>query len=189
MSAVQEESSAVEAPVEREGMRWWIVAVVGVLALAIGLMIGRALDDGDAASDVGTPDGGDAAMSEPEQVVDDYNTAWEENDREAILAAVTEDFTEEYRWYTESDGQVSVGGDSWDASSAASYASTSDYQIDLSGEAIVVGDGPWFISVTESQTGGGYTYEGTTSYVVVDDDGTLKLDRKSWVGSRQPLTE
>lgn len=115
MSAVQERGSIVEASVEPEGTRWWIVAVVGVLALAIGLMVGRALGDGDAASDVGTTDGGGGAMSEPEQVIDDYNTAWEENDREAILAAVTEDFTEEYRWYTESDGQVSVGGDSWGA--------------------------------------------------------------------------
>jgi hypothetical protein len=91
--------------------------------------------------------------------------------------------------YTRSGDQVSVGSESWGATEAASYAATSDFQIELSGEAIVVGEGPWFVSVAESQTGGGNASEETTSYVVVDDDGTLKLDRKCSVGSRQPLTE
>jgi hypothetical protein len=128
-------------------------------------------------------------VSEPEQAIDEYNTAWNEQDPEALLAVVTDDFVEEYHWYTQLDDHVSVGTDSWGATGAASYAASSDFQIELSGEAIVVGDGPWFVSVAESQTGGGNAYEGTTAYVVVDDDGTLKLARKSWVGSRQPVTE
>lgn len=102
---------------------------------------------------------------------------------------VTDDFVEEYHWYAQLDDQVSVGTETWGATEAASYAAHYDFQIELSGEAIVVGDGPWFVSVAESQTGGGNAYEGTTAYFVVDDDGTLKLARKSWVGSRQPMTE
>ena len=128
-------------------------------------------------------------VSEPEQTIDEYNTAWEEQDPEALLAVVTDDFVEEYHYYTQLDDHVSVSTDSFGATEAASYAASSDFQIELSGESIVVGDGPWFVSVAESQTGGGNAYEGTTAYVVVDDDGTLKLARKSWVGSRQPVTE
>ena len=102
---------------------------------------------------------------------------------------MTDDFVEEYHWYTQLDDRISVGTDSWGATVAAAGAVASDYEIELSGEAIVVGDGPWFVSVAESQTGSGNACEGTTAYVVVDDDGTLKLARKSWVGTRQPLTE
>lgn len=132
---------------------------------------------------------GGTSTSEAEQAIDEYNTAWHEQDPEALRAVVTDDFVEEYHWYTQLDDQVNVGSESWGAASAASYAASTDYRIELSGEAIVVGDGPWFVSVAESQTGGGYEYEGTAHYVVVDDDGILKLARKSWVGSRQPLTE
>lgn len=131
---------------------------------------------------------GGTSTSEAEQAIDAYNTAWEEQDPEALLAVVTDDFLEEYHWYTRLGDQVSVGSESWGAASAASYAASTDYRIELSGEAIVVGDGPWFVSVTESQTGGGFDYEGTAGYVVVDDDGTLKVARKSWIGSRQPVT-
>jgi hypothetical protein len=185
-----QERIAAEAPAARErGVRWWMVAAVGVLALAIGVLIGSMLGDGGETSDVATPGGVGALTSEPEQAIIDYNTAWEQQDPEALQAVVTDDFVEEYWFINQSDDQVAVSSDSWGATEAASYAASSDYQIELSGEAIVVGDGPWYVSVAESQTGGGYGYEGTTSYVVVDDDGTLKLARKSWVGSRQPLTE
>ena len=102
---------------------------------------------------------------------------------------MTDDFVEEYHWYTQLDDRVSVGSEDWGATEAASYASSSDFQIELSGEAIVVGDGPWFVSVAESQTGGGNAYEDTMHYVIVDDDGTPKLGMKSWLGSRQPVTE
>jgi hypothetical protein len=44
-----------------------------------------------------TPGGLGAATSEPEQAIIDYNTAWEEQDREALLAVVTDDFVEEYQ--------------------------------------------------------------------------------------------
>ena len=158
------------------GVRWWIVAVTAVLALAIGVLIGNRLDGGRATSD-------------PERAINQYNTAWEENDPDALMAVVTDDFVEEYHYYTQSDDQVVTGEDSWDADTAARYAESSDYQIDLHGDAIVVGDGPWFVSVDESQEGAGTEYEGTASYVVIDDGGTLKLVSKSWVGTRQILDD
>jgi hypothetical protein len=158
---------------------------VTVLSVAVAMVVAGCSSGGSDTTTTATP----TTVSESEQTIDEYNTAWEEQDPEALLAVVTDDFEEEYRWYTQVDDRVSYGGDSWGATEAASYAESSSYQIELSGEVIVVGDGPWFVSVAESQTGGGYAYEGTATYVVVDDDGTLKLARKSWVGSRQPVTD
>lgn len=173
---IAREVATVDTTAPGRGVQPWIVAVIAVFGLAIGVLIGSNLDGGRDTSD-------------PERVISQYNGAWEENDPEALLAVVTDDFVEEYRYYTQSDDQVVVHEDSWDARSAARYAEFSDYQIDPSGDAIVVGDGPWFVSVTESQAGGGVDYEGTATYVVVDDGGTLKLLSKSWVGTRelQPL--
>ena len=169
---VATEVATVETAAPERGVRWWIVAVIGVVALAIGVLIGNNLDGGRDTSD-------------PERAVDQYNTAWEENDPEALLAVVTDDFVEEYQYYSQPDDQVVTSEDSWDASRAASYAEFSDYQIEVSGDAIVVGDGPWFVSVNESQAGDGSEYEGTATYVVVDDGGTLRLASKSWTGTRQ----
>ncbi len=78
-------------------------------------------------------------VSEPDLTIDEYNTAWEEELSEALLAVVTDDFVEEYHWYTQLDDRISVGTDSWGATVAAAYAVASDYEIELSGEAIVVG--------------------------------------------------
>jgi hypothetical protein len=170
---VATEVAAVETAAPGRGVRSWIVAVIGVVALAIGVLIGNSLDGGRDTSD-------------PERVINQYNTSWEENDPEALLAVVTDDFVEEYRYYSQlSNDQVMMSEDSWDARSAARYAEFEDYRIELSGDAIVVGDGPWFVSVNESQEGGGTEYEGTAVYVVVDDGETLKLVSKSWVGTRQ----
>ena len=161
-----------EAVASERGVRWWIVALIGVFALAIGVLIGNNLVGGRDTSD-------------PERAINQFNTAWEENDPEALLAVVTDDFVEEYHYYTQLGDQVVTSEDIWGADTAALYAETSDYQIRFSGDAIVVGDGPWFVSVNESQEGEGTEYEGTATYVVVDDGGTLKLVSKSWVGTRQ----
>ena len=169
---VATEVVTVETAAPGRRMRWWMVAVIGVVALAIGVFIGNSLDGGRDTSD-------------PERAIDQYNTAWEENDPEALLEVVTDDFVEEYHYYAQRDDQVVMSEDSWDARTAARYAEFSDYQIDHSGDAIVVGDGPWFVSVNESQVGEGTEYEGTATYVVVDDGGTLKLASRSWVGTRQ----
>ena len=169
---VATEVATVETVTPGRSVRPWIAAVIAVFALAIGVLIGNNLDGGRDTSD-------------PERAVNQYNTAWEENDPEALLAVVTDDFVEEYHYYSQPDDQVVTSEDSWDASRAASYAEFSDYQIEVSGDAIVVGDGPWFVSVNESQAGDGYEYEGTATYVVVDDGGTLKLASKSWFGTRQ----
>ena len=96
--------------------------MIGILALAIGVLIANMFDDGEETSNAVTPGGLGAAASEPEQAIIDYNTAWEEQDREALLAVVTDDFVEEYHCYTRSGDQVSVGSESWGATEAASYA-------------------------------------------------------------------
>jgi hypothetical protein len=169
---VATEVATVETVTPGRSVRPWIAAVIAVLALAIGVLIGNNLDGGGGTSD-------------PERAVNQYNTAWEENDPEALLAVVTDDFVEEFRYYSQPDDQVVMSEESWDARSSARYAEFGDYQIEVSGDAIVVGDGPWFVSVNESQLGEGTSYEGTATYVVVDDGGTLKLASKSWTGTRQ----
>ena len=151
------------------------VAVLVVAAFALGLWLVRD-------SSTGT------STSGAQQVIEVYNEAWARNDRDALLAVVTDDFLEEYRRYAPGD-QVIAGTASFGAFEAARNAQYYDYVIEVTGDAIVVGDGPWFVSVAEAQYGEGDFYDGIATYVVVDEDGTLKLASKSWSGLRQPDDE
>ncbi len=75
-----EERTELEAPVEHEHrVRWWLVVVVGVVALAGGVLIGILIDGGDEPSTVGTAD-----------IVDEWGAAFVAEDAEALAALYSE---------------------------------------------------------------------------------------------------
>jgi hypothetical protein len=58
-----------------------------------------------------------------------------------------------------------------------------NFQIERFGEPIVAGDGPWFVTVGEVWIPDTFNRsEGTASYVIVDDGGTLRIAKYYWTG-------
>ena len=55
------------------------------------------------------------------------------------------------------------------------------YQQD-DGDLVVAGSGPWFVSAVENYVDSRQRYEGTATYVVVDEAGTLKVADVHWIG-------
>ncbi len=81
-----EERMQVEAPVERtHGVRWWVVAVIGVVTLACGVLIGTVIDGSDegsseVASTVFNEEPGDRAVDFAQR----WGDALESGDNEAL---------------------------------------------------------------------------------------------------------
>jgi hypothetical protein len=86
--SMTEDRMQVEAPVERtRGARWWIVAVIGVVALACGALIGTVIDGSDkgsseVASTVFDAEPGDHAVDFAQR----WGDALESGDNEALRA-------------------------------------------------------------------------------------------------------
>ena len=86
--SMTEERMRVEAPVERtHGVRWWVVAVIGVVTLACGALIGTVIDGSDegsseVASTVFDEEPGDQAVDFAQQ----WGDALESGDNEALRA-------------------------------------------------------------------------------------------------------
>lgn len=52
------------------------------------------------------------------------------------------------------------------------------------GEPVIVGDGPWFVAVGENWSGGNvrWNFNGTRTYGIIDQGGTLRIATSYWVG-------
>lgn len=93
-----EERTKVEAPVEPEhGVRWWTVALFGVVALALGVVLGTLVDS----SDEDTADLSSTAVTEEPSaaavdIAERWGKAWESGDSDAVLALYSPDVDERY---------------------------------------------------------------------------------------------
>jgi hypothetical protein len=57
------------------------------------------------------------------------------------------------------------------------------------GDNLVVGDGPWVVSVNENWMETELRFDGTATYVIVEQDGTMKIASHYWTGTAsQPET-
>jgi len=146
------------------------VAVLAVVALGLGAVVAYNAVSGDDS----------AAPAEVTQLLDDFATAYADNDVDLMQAIITDDF-----WLTEDfyrQGDVTV-----DSTAAGPFSpgllSRSTYHVERYGEPIVAGDGPWFVSVGEVWIPDIFNRrEGTATYVIVDDGGTLKIAKYYWAG-------
>lgn len=72
--------------------KWWVIAIVGLVALGLGVGLGYALPE---RSGTDAAHGADVPAAVVDQVVaflDDYETAWNNHDVDATLALYTDDF-------------------------------------------------------------------------------------------------
>lgn len=118
-----------------------------------------------------------AVNAEIQQLLDDYAAAWNNYDGDGFLAVVGDDYvmrTGRYGDWT-ADQQVVPVGDSI----------THGWHSEVIGEAIMTGEGPWYVShvqyltTTDSLLPPEGVY-GVSTFKIVDEDGTLKIARHTF---------
>jgi hypothetical protein len=145
-----------------------------ILYLAIvALIAASSCSSSDSSSDSGSELPADA-----EQVIRDNIQAYADQDVDAWYATVTDDYF--YRRYIYGFETQTLWPD-WvleeDAGNeTAKRLEFFDRAVGTPGEEwIVTGDGPWFVSMSQSWIDEDYQWEGNNTYVVVDRDGTMKI--------------
>jgi hypothetical protein len=114
------------------------------------------------------------------QLLDDFATAHAENDADLMQAIITDDYVSTVDFYR--PGEVTA-----DFTAVGPFSATTTgrltYRIERFGEPIVAGNGPWFVTVGEVWIPDSFNRDdGTATYVVVDDGGTLKIAKYFWAG-------
>lgn len=112
----------------------------------------------------------DSAVSgDVQTLLDDYTAAWNEHDGTAFLALVTSDYTfDNGVTVTSAEDQAVVIG-----------ASTS-FAVEVVGEAIMVGDGPWTVAQANQTTYLDTDSLGMSILTVVEQGGVLKVASHVW---------
>jgi hypothetical protein len=142
------------------------VVALGLVTLVAGAFV---LDDDS------------AAPTEVTVLLDEFATAYATEDTDLFGTIVTDDytFTEDFYSAGEPTPDFSAAGP---LHAALDDIATSTWRVERLGDPIVVGDGPWFVSVGESWTDPFNRADGAAVYVVVDDQGTPKISRYFWAG-------
>jgi hypothetical protein len=114
------------------------------------------------------------------QLLEDYIAAANANDGDGYRAVVAEDLVALDTTYHFSESGVLVKGSG--SGSGDDFATELDYEIyewdaELVGQPIVVGQGPWIVSSAEEwrESTTNTRWQGVNTYVVDDEDGTLKV--------------
>lgn len=141
------------------------IVVLAVVALGLGAVVAYNVVSGD---DSAVPDG-------ITQVLDDYATALETGDDDLFRSIVTDDYSHTEDLYRPGEltpvfTSVGTGG----------VENAAGWRIERFGEPIVAGDGPWIVSVGESLIDPSNQADGTSVYVIVDENGTLKIAKYYW---------
>ncbi len=151
-----------------KGNRFLIALVVVLAAVVVGLVAWLIIDQ-TSSSDV-------AATDEVQQLVDDYHDAWNNWDGDAYLDLVTDDAVFVSRFATTP------------AATQANIISSGEgtnWHVQAVGEAIMTGDGPWYVAQANRLTAAVYPddgYEGLSILTIVDVDGTLQVARHQYIG-------
>jgi len=129
---------------------------------------------------------GSELPAEVEQVIQDNQQAFVDQDPDAFYATVTDDFF--YRNYVFGSETQTLWTD-WlyeedRPNETALRIEFGDKVVPTSGEErIVTGDGPWFVSMSQSWDSEIVEWDGNVTYVVVDRDGMMKVASVYYVGT------
>ena len=154
------------------GKRFLVIAVVVLAVVLAGLGTRVIYDQATTGVD-----------EEIQQVLDDYLTAWEARDEVAVRAATTENFViNEYIYLDDPVVGLKLNyhvNDDIDGLVINGFVY--DWTNEQVGDAIVTGDGPWFVSVEEIWEADG-RYEGQANYTIVEVEGGFKIANHYWAG-------
>jgi len=109
---------------------------------------------------------------EVQELMDEYTQAWNDNDGDAFLSLVTDDFR-----------MVSSATETNAAQQASIIEQRWNWTVEEVGEGVMTGDGPYYVAVVdrlESETA--ETLNGVSTVTVVDDGGMLKVSEHVYTG-------
>ena len=166
----------------RHSTALWVavgVLVVAVIALAAWVIVERGSD-------------ADSAMPEDiEALIDDYLEAWEQRDEEAMRNIVTLDFVVNEYYYEGSIDRVfmtEVISDDLEGVLNVGFSPRREWTTEQVGDPIIVGEGPWFVAIGENWILETWRADGMAHYVIVEENGKLKIANHYWAGESY-LTE
>jgi hypothetical protein len=157
-----------------------------ILYLAIVALIATS----SCSSSDSSSDSGSEVPAEVEQVIRDNQQAIEDQDVDAWYATVTDDyFNREYMYGFETQTLWPTWVKEEDtANETAHRIEFNDRAVPTPGdEWIVTGDGPWFVSMSQAWATEIVEWDGNTTYVVVDRDGTKKVASVYFSGTATEL--
>ena len=146
-----------------------LVTLVAVLAAAVVALGAWVVIDQTSTSDT-------AVTGEIQQLLDDYHAAWNDADGDAYLSLVTD------------NAVFRIGTDSTPADEQAGYIDNLDavsWHVEQIGDAIMTGDGPWYVAVANHLTADTYPvegYDGVSTVTIVDVNGTLRIANHTYLG-------
>ena len=157
----------------RSRIRFLSVTVVVLAVALIGLGAWVFFDQ--------TEESETAVTEEIQAVIDTYLAAWNSYDGEAFIELVTSDYALDM-----TSRPTSMILQAQETSELINGLAARDWKEAVIGEPSMTGDGPWFVSVVEHFTAPDYGpqgADGVSTFTIVDDDGTLKVARHTYVGN------
>ena len=119
-------------------------------------------------------------FDEIEALINTYLDSWETKDEAALRASVTDSLIVNEYWYTLKGTLVeeinAVADD------IVEFGFGYDWQNEIVGEPTVVGDGPWIVTYRELWQEQSEHLDGIATYVVIIEDGELKIANHNWAG-------
>lgn len=145
----------------RNRVRPWQIATVVLATVVVGLGAWGIFRDT-------APVSATAPSAGIEQLLDAYSAAWADADAQSFLALISEDYVIETDLYGSFTG----------ASQARNLGSVPGWHSETLGEPMMVGDGPWYVSVGNLLTADTFPPEGVHSvsvFKIVENEGALKI--------------
>ena len=173
MTTPTDQVDAEQLDLAKRPNRALIVAVIVLAAVALALGAWVVYDP------TSSPE--TAVTGEIQTLVDGYLATWNSHDGGAFLDLVTADYVLHM-----TSGSVSITQQAEEAYEMLKGLERRDWSETVIGEPIMTGYGPWFVSLVEHFTGSGYGPEGAdgvSTFTIVDDGGTLKVARHTYVGN------
>ena len=157
--------------------------VVAVALAFVALVLGATLvavvvTDDDSANG--------SAPDDVRQVLDDFATAFAEQDVALMESIITDDFSGSVEFYNLGtvEPAFTVGVT---PTLLLREVRQSAFTVERSGDLLVAGNGPWTIAARETWTDPSNLEEGTRIYVIVEEDGTPKLASYYYVTVKVPV--
>jgi hypothetical protein len=177
-----EQVRALEQPVS-DGARIRRLRVISAALALLALFLGAALVVAVMADD-DSVDGN--ASDEVRQVLDDFATAFAEQDVELMESIITDDFFGTVDFYNPGtvEPAFTVGVT---PTLLLREVRDSTFSVERSGGLLVAGDGPWTIAARETWSDPSNREEGTRLYVVVNDDGVPKIATYYYAAVKVPI--
>ena len=177
-----EPSSLGEDHPRPKGNRWLLVAAIVLGLVSVGLAVALANEASDDSAVTDLP-------PEVEQVLDDFSTAYATADSELMASIVTEDFFASEDFYSPggTEPDFSFNAPKFSIVEGVDNSSAQPVAVERFGDPIVTGDGPWVVSIGETWLDAFNRHDGTATYLIVNDDGVVRIHTYDWAGIEVPV--